>query len=415
MSSVGTVDLSDYLEAGDGIWWTQTGAEPSPLVDSLLDQVAGIGQVTAFVGMTFHHRLTHEPPAQLSVQSYGALGGLRLLSRAGRLEVIRADYSALPGMFASGRLPHDVGFVQVSPPDENGLHSLGIGVDYAADALAHTPVLIAEINARMPVTVGTPGIPRERFAAVIETDRPLIHAPAAVASEVDLAIATQVAGLIEDGDTIQIGVGALPDAVLAQLDDRRALGVHSGLISDQVIRLMQAGVITGERKELGRGRVVTGSAFGTELLYDELAGLPIEFRPASYTHDPHVLSRLASLVSINSGIEVDLAGNVNAETRRGHYIGARGGHGDFSRAASATGRLSIIALRSLSGSHSTIVPRVETLTTAGTAVDVVVTEHGVADIRDCGPAERARRLAVIAAPAFREELDRAAHAAEVLA
>ena len=419
MIEPGDIVLSDYLEAGDGVWWTQTGAEPTPLVDALLDQVADIGPVTAFVGMTYNHRLTHEPPAQLSVQSYGALGGLRALSRAGRLQVIRGEYSALPGMFASGKLPHDVGFVQVSPADENGLHSLGIGVDYAADAVAHTPLLIAEINHRMPATVGTPGIPRERFAAVIETDRPLIHAPAATASEVDRAIAGHVAGLIEDGDTIQIGVGALPDAVLAQLDDRRALGVHSGLVSDQIIRLMQAGVITGERKELGRGLTVTGSAFGTELLYDELAGLPIEFRPASYTHDPHVLARLSSLVSINSAIEVDLAGNVNAETRRGHYIGARGGHGDFSRAASATGRLSIIALRSQSrshsGVHSTIVPRVETLTTAGTAVDVVVTEHGIADIRDCDRAERARRLATIAAPAFREELERAAHAVEVAA
>lgn len=409
------IDLRPYIRAGDGVWWTQTGAEPTPLVDALLDQVAGIGPIDAFVGMTFNHRLTHEPPTELSVQSYGALGGLRALSKAGRLQVVRAEYSALPGMFASGRLPHDVGFVQVSPADANGLHSLGIGVDYAADALAHTRVLIAEVNQRMPASAGTPGIPRDRFAAIIETDRPLLHAPTAAPTDVDRVIATQIAALIEDGDTIQIGVGALPDAVLAQLDDRRALGVHSGLISDQIVRLVKAGVITGERKELGRGTVVTGSAFGTDLLYDEVGALPIEFRPASYTHDPQVLARLASLVAINSAIEVDLAGNVNAETRRGHYIGARGGHGDFSRAASATGRLSVIALRSHSGPHSTIVPRVETLTTAGTAVDVVVTEHGTADIRDCSPAERARRLAAIAAPAFREELERAARAVEVLA
>ena len=413
------IDLREHIRSGDGIWWTQTGAEPTPLVDALLDQVPGIGPVTAFVGMTFNERLTHEPSAELSVQSYGALGGLRALSRAGRLEVIPCDYSELPAMFASGRLPHDAGVVQVSPPDADGLHSLGIGVDYAADALAHTPVIIAEINHRMPSTVGTPGIPRERFAAVIETDRPLIHAPAVTANEVDRAIAAHVAALIEDGDTLQIGVGAIPDAVLADLDDRRDLGVHSGLINDQIIRLVKAGVITGERKELDRGQVVTGSAFGTDALYDGMAGLPIEFRPASSTHDPHVLARLRSLVSINSAIEVDLAGNVNAETRRGHYLGARGGHRDFSRAASATGRLSIVALRSTSrshsGVHSTIVPRVETLTTSGGSVDVVVTEHGAADIRACSTAERARRLVRIAAPEFREELERAAHAVEVAA
>lgn len=402
------IDLREHVRSGDGVWWTQTAAEPTPLVDALLDQVHDIGPLTAFVGMTFNRRLTHETPAELALESYGALGGLRTLSRDGRLRVIPGDYSALPGMFASGRLPHDVGFVQVAAADAEGRHSLGVGVDYAADALAHTRTLIAEVNHRMPTTAGTPGIPADRFAAVVETDRPLLHAPAAEPSAVDLAVAAHVAGLIEDGDTIQIGVGALPDAVLSLLEDRRALGVHSGLISDQIIRLVLAGVITGERKEVGRGTVVTGSAFGTDFLYDAVAQLPIEFRPASHTHDPRVLERLTSLVSINSAIEVDLAGNVNAETRRGHYLGARGGHADFSRAASTCGRLSIVALRSLSGSHSTIVPRVETLTTPGEWVDVVVTEHGSADLRDGDPAERARRLTAIADPRAREGLERAA-------
>ena len=409
------IDLAEHISPGDGVWWSQTGSEPTPLVDALLDQVDTIGPVRAFVGMTYHRRLTHEPPAALTVESYGALGDLRALSKTGRLEVVRSDYSALPGLFASGRLPHDIALVQVSPADSEGLHSLGIGADYAADALANARTVIAEINHRMPATTGSARIARSRFAAVVETDRPLIAASPASPSEVDRAVAEHVAGLIRDGDTIQIGVGALPDAVLARLDDRRALGVHSGLISDGILRLVETGVITGERKELGRGRVVTGSSFGSELLSARIAELPIEFRATSFTHDPHVLARLASLVSINSAIEVDLAGNVNAETRRGHYVGARGGHRDFSRAASATGRLSIIALRSRSGTHSAIVPKVETLTTAGSAVDVVVTEHGIADIRSCSPAERAARLIAIAAPDAREGLDRAARSAEAAA
>jgi acyl-CoA hydrolase len=172
-------------------------------------------------------------------------------------------------------------------------------------------------------------------------------------------------------------------------------------------------VITGERKEVGRGVVVTGSAFGTDALYDLLTRVRVEFRPTSFTHDPAVLARLRSLVAINSAIEVDLAGNVNAETRRDHYVGARGGHRDFSRAASTTGRLSVVALRSRSGAYSTIVPRVETVTTEAAAVDVVVTEHGIAHLRGCAPAERARRLIAVAAPEFREELERAGDPLEV--
>jgi acyl-CoA hydrolase len=177
------------------------------------------------------------------------------------------------------------------------------------------------------------------------------------------------------------------------------------MISDGVVELIDLGVITGDAKEIDRGVVVTGAALGSSALYERVGELGIQFRPASYTHSPQTLSQLRRLVSVNSAIEVDLTGQVNAERRHGTYVGAVGGQSDFSRAASLTGRRSIIALRSRSGSHSTIVPSTRTVTTSRADVDVVVTEHGIAELRGHGFRERARRLAAIADPEFRAELE----------
>jgi acyl-CoA hydrolase len=282
-----------------------------------------------------------------------------------------------------------------------------VGVDYIADAVEHTRVLIAEVNKQMPPTVGSRKIPLHRFAAVVETDRPLLEFATVDPNPTEATIAGFVAGLIEDGDTIQLGVGALPGAVLARLRDRVDLGIHSGMISDGVADLIDLGVITGARKEIDRGIAVTGAALGSTSLYQRANGLGVQFRAASYTHSPETLSQLRSLVSINSAIEIDITGQVNAERRHGVYIGAIGGQSDFSRAASLTGRLSIIALRSKSGSHSTIVPSVRTVTTSRADVDVVVTEHGIAELRGHGFRERAKRLAAIADPEFRDDLEQA--------
>ena len=401
------IDLSAYVRPGDGVWWGQAGAEPEPLVNALLDQVESIGEVRAFSGLTWNERLTRDLPPGLTVLSYGGLGELRRLSRAGQLDVVPCHYSSLPRMFAAGQLPSDVGLLQVSPPDADGSVTLGIGVEYAADALLHTPSLIAEINHRMPATLGSPRLPLSRFVATIETDRPLVEAPTRPADAVDEAIAARVAGLVEDGDTLQMGVGPLPAAVLDALSGHADLGFHSGMITDGVLTLIEKGVLTGSRKEIDPGLVVTGAALGSTWLYDHLADFPVEFRAASYTHAPAVLSRLRSLVSINSAIEVDLLGQVGAELRRGVHIGAVGGQVDFSRAASLTGARSIIALRSTSGGESTIVAKLRggVVTTARVDVDAVVTEHGVAQLTGCTVAERARRLLAVAAPEHRTELE----------
>lgn len=398
------LDLRPHVRPGDGVWWSQAGAEATPLVDALLDQLPDLGPLRAFSGLTLNPRL-RDVPDGLTVTSYGAMGELR---RATGIEIVPAHYSQLPRLFAERTLPGDVGLVQVSPPDPDGLCSLGVGVDYAADAVPHSRTLIAEINHRMPRTTGTPGIPLERFAATVETDRPLAEAPERAPDAVDQAIAARVADLVADGDTVQMGVGSLPTAIVDGLAGHRDLGFHSGMLTDAVVDLVDKGVLTGARKEIDTGLVVTGQAIGRSDLYARLDGMPVEFRPASYTHDAAMLSRLRRLVAINSALQIDLDGQVGSEIVGGRYLGGIGGQADFSGAAARTGALSIIALRSTAGGRSSVVPRLDgPVTTARADVDVVVTEHGTAWLRGCPTTDHGARLAAVAAPEHRDDLVRA--------
>jgi acyl-CoA hydrolase len=411
------IDFSRYLSRGDGIWWGQGPAEPESLVNALLDQADSIGDLTAFCGLTLNPRLGVDVPDSLAIQSYGGLGELRRLSQRGRLEVIPCHYSALPRLFAEGRLPNDVGLLQVSVPNAEGEVSLGIGVEYIADALKHTRTLIAEINPHMPAVAGAPRLPLSVFAEIVHVDRPLKTTSNRAPDAVDRSIAGRVAGFIEDGDTIQIGVGTLPSAVLALLGGHSNLGLHSGMVTDGIAELITQGVLTGSRKEIDPGLAITGAAMGSASFYGELTSLPIEFRPASYTHHPATLAQLRSLVSINSALEVDLFGQVGSEHTGNVHLGAIGGQADFSRAAALTGARSIIALRSENRGESTIRPSLRggLVSTVRADVDMIVTEHGAAVLTGCTMDERARKLIDIAAPQHREELRRSLGKQEVAA
>ncbi|MGA9492321.1 MAG: acetyl-CoA hydrolase/transferase C-terminal domain-containing protein [Mycobacterium sp.] len=402
------IDFGKFLSQGDGVWWGQAAAEPRPLVDALILQSPRIGPIRTFTGLSWNDQLAVTIPGRMSMVSYGGLGELAELSRSGRLDVVPCHYSALPRMFAERRLPCDVGLLQVSPPDEDGTCSLGIGVDYVADAMKYTPILIAEINQRMPSTLGTPRIPLDRFAATITTDRALAEDPARAPGATEQRIAARVADLIEDGDTVQLGVGSLGAAVLEALSGHQDLGFHTGMITDGLLRLVDKGVATGSRKEIDPGFIVAGTALGSAELYNRIPELPARFLPTSYTHSPQVLSQLHSLVSVNFAVEVDLTGQVGAEVSRGVYVGAVGGQVDFTRAAALTGKRSVIALRATSGGQSTIKASLDggVVTTARSDVDTVVTEYGVAYLRGCSLRERARRLVAVAAPQFRDQLDR---------
>jgi acyl-CoA hydrolase len=407
------LDFGELLRPGMGVWWSQAAAEPRPLVDQLLAQASELGPLRLFTGLSWNDQLAQSMSPTDTLVSYGVLGALRELGATDRLEVVPCHYSALPRMFAEHRLPCEAGLLQVSPPDRDGMCSLGIGVDYMADAIGHTPLLFAEVNKQMPAVPGSPRIPLSRFAATLETDRPLQQEDRRPAGDLDRVIAARIAELIDDGDTLQVGIGSMGAAVFDALAGHRDLGVHTGMITDGVLALIDKGVITGSRKQIDVGFSVAGTALGSADMYARIGELPVLFRPTSYTHAPQVLSTLSSLVAVNFAIEVDLTGQVGAEMSRGTYLGAVGGQVDFARAAALTGKRSIIALRSTMRGRSSIKFALDegVVTTARADVDCVVTEHGVAHLRGQPLAERRRRLIDIAAPEFRDELASAARLA----
>src|SRR4051794_21169805 len=271
-------DLEAWVRPGDGVVWGQACAEPTVLVDALL--AGAPTDASVFVGLSWRELPV---PDGMRVVSYGALGKLGRLTG---LEIVPCHYSALPRLFAERRLPGDVVLVQVAPPDRRGRCSLGVGVDYLADAVAHARVVLAEVNDHCPVTAGE-WIAWDRLDAVVHTSRALLEAPAAQPGETERRIAERVAGIVEDGDTVQLGVGALPEAILGALAGHRDLGVHSGMVSDGILALIEAGAITKARKSSYRGVAVTRAGLGSARPFEALAGGEGGiFKPASFTHAP---------------------------------------------------------------------------------------------------------------------------------
>ncbi|MDR7455551.1 MAG: acetyl-CoA hydrolase/transferase C-terminal domain-containing protein, partial [Armatimonadota bacterium] len=320
-----------------------------------------------------------------------------------------------PGLFQRGLLPIDVALVHVSPPDEHGFCSFGIEVGITKPAAQSARVIVAEVNDRMPRTLGDSFIHISKIDHIVPVSYPLPEVAMAGTSEVAQQIAHHIAGLIPDGATLQTGIGAIPDAVLRRLGNHKHLGVHTELFSDGIIDLIERGVLTGERKTLHPGKVVAGFMLGTQRLYDFVHDNPIiELHPTSYTNDPFVIARNARMVAINSAIEVDLTGQVCADSIGSRFYSGVGGQLDFIYGASrAEGGVPIIALpaTALDGTASRIVPVLRPgagVTTTRNHVRFVVTEHGVADLYGKTIRERARALIAIAAPRFREDLERRA-------
>lgn len=406
-----TIDLRPYIRPGDTVLVSQAASEPRSLVEALIEQRHDLGSVNVFVGISFTGLLKPEHADCFRFVGFGGVGRTAALTRAGLLDVIPAHIGALPDLITSGRVPVDVVLMQVSAADEHGVHSLGVVADYLQAAMGVARVTIAEVNPRLPFTLGETMVPAERLTAVQHDDRPLLLAERRPPLAEDEVIGAHISSLIPDGATIQIGVGGTPDAVLAQLGAKNDLGVHSGLISDAVLDLVEAGVVTNANKPIDTGVTVTGSLFGTERLYEWANRNPaLSMRALSYTHEPRVLSRFESFFAINSAIEVDLTGQIGAEMANGHHIGTVGGQGAFARAAitSARGR-SIVALPSVTkgGTISKIVARLAdgVVTTSRADADLVVTEHGVADLRGVPLSERARRLIAVADPRHRDHLN----------
>jgi len=303
--------------------------------------------------------------------------------------------------------------VQVSPADADGDHSCGLISDYVQAAVAQARVVVAEVNDQVPYTLGEK-LPASRIDVAVQVSRPPVEVAPAKVGETDEAIARFAAAYIEDGSVLQTGVGATPDAILRLLKDRKDLGVHSGMLGDGLVALVEAGVVTNARKPIDAGVSINGALIGTRRLYQWADRNPqMRMCATSYTHDAAVLARLEKLVTINSALEVDLTGQVNAEQSGSSYLGGTGGQVDFVRAgARSRGGHSIIALPATAkgGQISRITPTLSgPVTTARTDVDVIVTEFGAAELKGQTLAERTRRLIAIAHPDFQEELDRSAH------
>lgn len=408
------LDLSRYVRPGDRIVWGQACGEPTTLVEALIEQAAGIGSLSAFAATSFSGLLDVAAAEKIRISSMGAIGALRSLAAANRLGIVPCHVGQVAPMIEQGLIGCDVALVQVSPPDAGGNHSYGLISDFVEVAVKTARVVIAEVNQCVPFTSGDAMLPGWRIDCAVQVERVPVEVPAAPITENDLAIATIVARYIEDGAVLQVGIGAVPDAILRLLRDRRHLGVHSGMIGDGLVDLIEAGVITNSRKPIDPGVSITGALIGTRRLYDFADRNPaIGMRNTAYTHDAAVLSRLPKLVTINSAVEVDLTGQVNAEQSGEQYLGGTGGQVDFVRAgARSRGGHSIIALPATArgGKVSRITSSLSgPVTTARSDVDVIVTEFGAAELKGQTLAERSRRLVSIAHPDFREELGRAAY------
>lgn len=403
-----SLDLSAHIRPGDHILWGQVTGEPPSLVEALVEQRAALGGVTVFLGTGLARVLRPEHADHIAMRGLGGLGTFRALASAGVLEVVPVHGGQVYRMIAEGRIRCDVALLLLPPADAAGTHSLGPCLDYMDAAIARARTLIAEISSEVPDTRGHARIPASRLDAVLHSMRTPHLLPRAEPNAVERAIGAHIATLIPDGATIQTGLGALPEAVLAALRHHRDLGLHSGILGDGAMALMRAGVLTNARKPLDAGVSVTTTLVGSAELHRFAHRNPaVALKPSSYTHSEVVLAQLPTLFAINAAAEVDLTGQVNAERIGRNIIGGVGGQADFARAAARSpGGASIIALpATASDGSSRVVARLSgPVTTPRADVDIIVTEHGVADLRGASERERARRILAIAAPAARESL-----------
>lgn len=403
------IDFAGLIRDGDLVVCGQATAEPRTLTEALVTQADRLPAFRLMVGPLFSDTFAPERAPNISFLSYGVIGNVRRLARVGRLDVIPSNYSAVCADFASGRHRADVVLVQLAQ-SRDGRLSASLSNDYVIDAARCARLVIAEINPDAPWTYGAEWPGDVSIHLRVAAHRPPVELPPAPLDDVSRRIASHAAGLIADGSTLQFGVGRIPDAILSSLSHVRDLGIHSGLINDAVVDLVECGAVTNAGKGLDAGVTVTNQVIGTQRLYRFVhENRTVAVRPTSYTHSHGVLSRIRKLVAINSALQVGLDGSVNSETLNGVAIGAIGGQLDFVRGANASaGGRAIIALPAIGpdGSSRVVAP-VETVTTPRADVDAIATEWGVAELRGCSLAERARRMIAIAAPEHRDALSEA--------
>ncbi len=408
------LDLKGIVKAGDHIVWGQATGEPLSLTEALVRQRRELGNVDVFIGSTFSRTLRPEHADCLHITGFGAIGTATELSKAGVLDIVPCHVGQVARYISEKRIGCDVAFVQVSPPGPDGRYSFGVIHDYIPTAVSVARVVVAEVNDQVPWTYGANSLGIDDFDVLVPTSRPVLELKGGVVGDIELAIARHAHTYVGDGAVLQIGIGGIPDAILQSIGDRKDLGLHSGMVGDAFVDLIESGALTNARKPIDRGISIGGALMGTKRLYDFAhRNKSLLMRESAYTHGEATLAKLDNFVSINSAIEVDLTGQVNAEVAGGQYLGATGGQVDYVRAGhrSSAGR-SIIAFASTAKNEeiSRICGRLSgPVTTARSDVDVIATEYGAADLRAQPLRERVRRLIAIAHPKFRENLERDAH------
>ena len=405
-----TIDLTRHVRPGDTICWSHAGAEPSSVIAQLLEQRHSLGGVEVFLtGVSYGAALAPDHADVIRFRGIGGLGTHRALTEAGALDVLPCRFSDLPQLVAEDLVHVDVMIVATSLPDADGMVSLGPTVALSHDLLDRARVTIAEVNPNIPYVLGDTLVPLDTFSAVVRSDREPVTMPTpAPPGERANRICATIAELIPDGATLQLGIGSIANALPAHLRSHRGLGVHSAILTDGLMELIRAGIADGSRKERDTGVAVGGELIGTAELYRFADNNPqLALHRTTQLLAADTLGAFDRLVSVNSALQVDLTGQVNAEMMGSVHVGAVGGSVDFVRAAAGSphGR-SIIALPSTAGALSRIVPRLDgaVVTTARCEVDTIVTEYGRAELRGRPVSERAKALIAIAHPDHRKTL-----------
>lgn len=409
-------DAVRLVRNGDRVFIHGSAATPVHLVRALLDRHAELHDVELTAISTFGELGFDRPEVQgpFQLNALFVSANMRSTVAGPHGDYVPVFLSEIPRLFDRGILPLDVALLHVSPPDRHGYCSLGVSVDVARSAVRNARTLIAQVNPNMPRTLGDSPVHISRFAALVAVDDPLPEVDyTAQVGPTERRIAEYVSALVEDGSTLQMGIGAIPDAILGALGGHKDLGVHTEMCSNGIIDLVERGVVTNKYKRKHRGRVATAFAFGTRRLYDLVDDNPsFAFLDAQYVNDTKVIRENPKVVAINSAIEVDLTGQVCADSIGTYQYSGVGGQMDFMRgAALSEGGKPIIALRSTTTKGAgKIVPFLRQgagVVTTRAHMHYVVTEHGVAYLYGRNLQQRARALIAIADPAHREELERA--------
>lgn len=401
------------IKSNDNIVFGHALGEPQLLPEAMVERAHELSNVSIFHMGSWGKGLYTRPEMQghFTHKSFFIGHSSRQAYAEGRVDYIPSFFSEIPLLFRDNIIPVDVAMVTVTPPDEHGFCSLGISVDYTRQAIKSAPLVLAEVNPQMPRTYGDTWIKVQEIDYFVQANLPLWEIPMPPIGEVEREIGRQVASLVEDGSTLQIGLGAIPDAILNFLTEKRDLGMHSEMISDSIPPLVDRGVINGASKTLHQGKIIASFIGGSRRLYKWAHNNPnLELYPVDYVNDPCVIMRNEKMISINSALQVDLLGQAAADTLGPLQYSGVGGQVDFIRgAARSRGGKAIIALPSTAsrGTKSRIVPLLATgsaVTTSRNDIDYVVTEYGIAHLKGKTIRERAQALIAIAHPDFRKEL-----------